>query len=44
MILKKDDVRGTLSIPDHRTVAKGTLRELISTAELSVEGFTSLLK
>jgi hypothetical protein len=29
----------TLSVPDHRTVAKGTLRSLIRAANLTVEEF-----
>lgn len=32
----------TLSVPDHREVAKGTLRSLIRAAELTVEEFTEL--
>jgi predicted RNA binding protein YcfA (HicA-like mRNA interferase family) len=32
-----------LSVPDHRELAKGTLRKLLREAGLSVEEFTSLL-
>lgn len=33
----------TLSIPNHSTIAKGTLRSLISKAGLSVEEFLGVL-
>jgi predicted RNA binding protein YcfA (HicA-like mRNA interferase family) len=33
----------TLSIPDHREVAKGTLRSLIRTAGLTVQEFVSAI-
>ena len=35
----KDCHLATLSVPDHRTVAKGTLRSLIRAANLIVEEF-----
>ncbi|MFM7787444.1 MAG: type II toxin-antitoxin system HicA family toxin, partial [Microcystis panniformis] len=31
----------TLSVPDHREVAKGTLRSLIRTAGITVQEFVS---
>lgn len=37
----KDGELITLSIPDHREVAKGTLRSLIRTAGLTVEEFVA---
>lgn len=39
IIMTKDEELVTLSIPDHREVAKGTLRSLIRTAGLTVEEF-----
>ena len=33
----------TLSVPDHRLVAKGTLRSLIRTADLTVAEFVEAL-
>ncbi len=41
MILVKEGEQVTLSIPDHREVAKGTLRSLIRTAGLTVQEFVS---
>jgi hypothetical protein len=43
MILVKDGHMATLSVPDHREVAKGTLRSLIRSSGLSVEEFLGLL-
>jgi len=34
----------TLSVPDHREVAQGTLRSLIRTADLTVSEFLSAIK
>ena len=34
----------SLSIPDHREVAKGTLRKLIRIAEITVEEFVAALR
>lgn len=42
MILVKDGHMATLSVPDHREVAKGTLRSLIRSSGLTVEAFASL--
>jgi predicted RNA binding protein YcfA (HicA-like mRNA interferase family) len=39
MILVKEGARATLSIPDHKEVARGTLRALIRAAGLTVEEF-----
>ncbi len=39
IILIKDNQPITLSVPDHREVAKGTLRSLIRNAELTVDEF-----
>ena len=37
----KDSEPATLSVPDHREVAKGTLRSLIRTAGLTVNEFVT---
>jgi predicted RNA binding protein YcfA (HicA-like mRNA interferase family) len=42
MILVKDGHMATLSVPDHREVAKGTLRSLIRSSGLTVEEFAAL--
>ena len=39
IILIKDGEMATLSVPDHKEVAKGTLRSLIRSAGLTVEAF-----
>ena len=43
MILLKTGEAVTLSVPDHREVAKGTLRSLIRLAGLSVKEFMDML-
>ena len=42
MTLVKDGHMATLSEPDHREVAKGTLRSLIRSSGLTVEEFVAL--
>ena len=42
MILVKQGHMATLSVPDHREVAKGTLRSLIRASGLTVEDFADL--
>ncbi len=44
MILIKEGNPATLSIPDHKEVAKGTLRGLIRASGLTVDDFLELLK
>jgi hypothetical protein len=44
MILVKDGDIATLSVPDHREVAKGTLRGLIRSSGLSMDEFLELLR
>lgn len=44
MILVKEASWATLSVPDHREVAPGTLRSLIRAAGLTVEAFLDLAK
>lgn len=39
IILVKENHHATLSVPDHKEVAQGTLRGLIRSAGLSVEAF-----
>ncbi|XGB39228.1 MAG: type II toxin-antitoxin system HicA family toxin [Cyanobacteria bacterium LVE1205-1] len=41
IIMTKDEETATLSVPDHREVAKGTLRSLIRNAGLTVEEFVA---
>ena len=41
IIMTKDEEPVTLSVPDHREVAKGTLRSLIRNAGLTVEEFVA---
>ncbi|HEY0084012.1 MAG TPA: type II toxin-antitoxin system HicA family toxin [Pyrinomonadaceae bacterium] len=41
IILTKRGQTITLSIPDHKEVAKGTLRSLIRAANLTVDEFTA---
>jgi len=43
IILVKDGHNATLSVPDHKEVAKGTLRGLIRTSDLTVEQFLALI-
>jgi predicted RNA binding protein YcfA (HicA-like mRNA interferase family) len=43
IILVKSGHPATLSVPNHREVAKGTLRALIREAGLTVDGFRDLL-
>lgn len=44
MILVKEGHLATLSVPDHREVARGTLRSLIRSSGLTVEQFVELLR
>jgi len=43
MIMSKEGSVRTLSIPDHREVARGTLRALIRLAGISVDEFVAVL-
>ena len=43
MILVKPGHMATLSVPDHREVARGTLRSLIRSSGLTVEAFAALV-
>ncbi len=43
MILVKEGSFSTLSIPDHKEIAKGTLRSLIRASGLTVEEFLDLI-
>ncbi|MFZ5494936.1 MAG: type II toxin-antitoxin system HicA family toxin [Verrucomicrobiota bacterium] len=43
MILVKDGHWATLSVPDHREVAPGTLRSLIRASGLTVDEFVELV-
>ena len=44
IILVKKGHIATLSVPDHREVARGTLRSLIARANTTVEEFLSVMK
>ena len=43
IIMVREGETATLSIPDHKEVAKGTLRSLIRSAGITVDEFTSQL-
>ena len=44
IILVKENHNATLSVPDHKEVAKGTLRSLIRAAGMAVEEFVKAAK
>ncbi len=44
IILVRDGDLETLSVPDHREVAKGTVRSLIRSAGITVDEFLETLK
>ena len=44
IILVKEGSMVTLSVPDHKEVAKGTLRSLIRSAGLTVDEFIALTR
>jgi predicted RNA binding protein YcfA (HicA-like mRNA interferase family) len=44
IILVKDGSPVTLSVLDHREIAKGTLRSLIRSSDLTVEAFVALTR
>jgi predicted RNA binding protein YcfA (HicA-like mRNA interferase family) len=44
IILVKEGHIASLSVPDHREIAKGTLRSLIAHADITVEEFISAMK
>ena len=43
VIMVKEGSMATLSVPDHKEVARGTLRSLIRASGLTVEHFSALL-
>lgn len=43
IIMTKEGEMITLSVPDHKEVAKGTLRSLIRSANLTVDEFVAAL-
>jgi predicted RNA binding protein YcfA (HicA-like mRNA interferase family) len=43
MIMAKEGSMATLSVPDHKEVARGTLRSLIRASGLTVDEFKTLL-
>lgn len=44
IILTKEGHIATLSVPDHKEVAKGTLRKLITRAGITIEEFLEAMK
>jgi predicted RNA binding protein YcfA (HicA-like mRNA interferase family) len=44
IILTKEGHIATLSVPDHKEVAKGTLRKLIARAGITIEEFLETMK
>jgi len=44
IILVKEGHIATLSVPDHKEVAKGTLRKLITRAGITIEEFMEAMK
>ncbi|MFW5883530.1 MAG: type II toxin-antitoxin system HicA family toxin [Verrucomicrobiota bacterium] len=44
MVMVKEGSMATLSIPNHKEVAKGTLRSLIRSSGLTVEDFVELAR
>ena len=44
IIMTKQGEIITLSVPNHREVARGTLRSLIRSANLTIEEFTKTIK
>jgi predicted RNA binding protein YcfA (HicA-like mRNA interferase family) len=44
IVLTKDGEIATLSVPDHKEVARGTLRSLIRAANLTTDEFINVLK
>ena len=44
IVLVKDGSWATLSVPDHREIAPGTLRSLIRAAGITVDEFIALTK
>lgn len=44
IIMKKEDMVTTLSIPEHKALDRGLLRSLIRDAYISIEKFNELLK
>ena len=44
VVLIKDGEIATLSVPNHKEVARGTLRSLIRAANLTTDEFTNALK
>ena len=44
IIMEKEGMRSVLSIPNHKIIARGTLRSLVRHANLTVEEFLRHLK
>ncbi len=44
IVLVREGHQATLSVPDHKEIAKGTLRSLIRSADITVEEFISAME
>ena len=44
IVMVKEDEIATLSVPNHKEIAKGTLRSLIRAANLTADGFIKAVK
>lgn len=43
IIMRRDDPKTTVSVPNHREIRRGTLRAIIRQIGMTVEEFTELL-
>lgn len=43
IILRRNDPFGQITVPNHKTLDRGTLRSIIRSADISVEQFINLL-
>jgi len=43
IILRKDDPFSQIVVPNHKNIAKGTLRTIIKSADLTIDEFINLL-
>lgn len=43
IILRRNDPFGQVTVPNHKTLDRGTLRSIIRSADLSIEQFINLL-
>ena len=43
MVLGRDELPARVVVPDHRQIRKGTLRQILQDADLTVEEFLDLI-